>query len=587
MRFGVIVLQLLCLSISLGPACWSQPAAGGQPQQEINRQTPSDPRETPRGAVLGFLEAAQQGDYKRAASFLNLRRQPAARRAAAGEELARQLKEILDWNLRTDPGLLSQAPDGALNDGLDPSLEEVGTILLDGRETSILLERVNREAGTPFWLFSSGTVAAIPALYKSAGGAAAQVWVPSWLREWVDFDSPLWRWTLLLLLLIFALLIAALITRIAMFLLKPVVIRTRTAIDDQLVSSVVQPLRFLLAMIIFRIGFVWLVPSVLVRSYIGRIVTALIVLGIAWLAMRLIDIVAVEINAAMVRRQRTSASSVIPLARRTAKVLAVMVAIVVILDSWGYDTTALIAGLGVGGLAVALAAQKTIENLFGGVAVTTDQPVRVGDFCRYGDSMGTVEDIGLRSTRVRTLDRTVVTIPNSIFSALEIENFAKRDKIWFHPIISLRADTTPDQVRYLLVEIRKLLYSHPKVDPNPARVRFVSFGSYSLDLEIFAYISTANMDEFLEVQEDLLLRMLDLIQSAGTSLAFPTQMNIVARDHGIDDEQRQAAVEKVRNWTEKEELLLPKFPPEKIAELAGTLEYPPRGSALKNGGTSA
>jgi small-conductance mechanosensitive channel len=215
---------------------------------------------------------------------------------------------------------------------------------------------------------------------------------------------------------------------------------------------------------------------------------------------------------------------------------------------WGISEEAaigivIVAGLGIGGLAVALAAQKTVENLFGGLTLITDQPVRAGDFCRVGGWIGTVEDVGLRSTRIRTLDRTVVTIPNAAFAAMELENFARRDRIFFHPILNLRYETTPDQLRWLLVALKRLLVSHPMVSPEPARVRFVALGAHSLDLELFAYVRTTDFDEFLAVQEDLLLRIMDLVEESGTGFAFPSQTLYAAPDPGVDAERRVRAVE--------------------------------------------
>jgi MscS family membrane protein len=177
-------------------------------------------------------------------------------------------------------------------------------------------------------------------------------------------------------------------------------------------------------------------------------------------------------------------------------------------------------------LAIALAAQKTIENLFGGVSVISDRPVTVGDFCKFGDHVGTVEDIGLRSTRIRTLDRTLVTVPNSQFSSMMLENFSKRDKMWFHVTLNLRRETTPAQVRILLNAITRILKEHPQVETGPLPVRFVGVGSYSLDLEIFAYVLTPSSDTFLELQQELLLAMLDAVEASGTALALPTQAHV-------------------------------------------------------------
>ena len=252
----------------------------------------------------------------------------------------------------------------------------------------------------------------------------------------------------------------------------------------------------------------------------------------------------------------------------------------------GYEITAVLAGLGVGGLAVALAAQKTLENLFGGVTLIADQPVRVGDFCRFGDRVGTVEEIGLRSTRVRTLDRTVVTIPNGQFAALALENYARRDRIWLRAKLGLRYETTPDQLRFVLVEIRKLLYAHPSVTPDPARIRFVGFGDFSLDLEVFAYVRTTDYDEFLAVREDVYLRIMDVVAGSGTGFAFPSQTAYLAHDTGPDEKKLRAAEDRVRAWRERGELWLPQFPEHAIEELRGTryVEVDSRSSTATVGG---
>jgi MscS family membrane protein len=208
--------------------------------------------------------------------------------------------------------------------------------------------------------------------------------------------------------------------------------------------------------------------------------------------------------------------------------------------------TAAIAALGLGGLAIALGAQKLFENLIGGVTLVADRPVRIGDFCRFGTALGTVENIGIRSTRIRTLDRTVLTVPNGDFSAMKIENFTSRDRFWFHPTLNLRYETSPEQVRYLLQELRAMLHAHPRVSNEPARVRFIALGAYSIDLEIFAYVYANSYDEFLEVQEDLLLRCMEIVNKSGTGFAFPSQTLYVSRDDGIDAERARTAEEAVR-----------------------------------------
>jgi MscS family membrane protein len=240
----------------------------------------------------------------------------------------------------------------------------------------------------------------------------------------------------------------------------------------------------------------------------------------------LIDLGLEHLRSTMLARHGKFSSSVVPLVSRLVKLSVLLVAIAAVLSAWGYNATAILAGLGVGSIAIALAAQKTIENFFGGVSVISDRPVSVGDFCKVGDLMGTIEDIGLRSTRIRTLNRTMVSVPNGQFSSMTLENFDKRDKMLFHVTLNLRRDSTPDQVRMVLNSIARILADHSDVEPGTLPVRFVGVGTYSLDIEIFVYVLTRDGDDFLRTQQDLLLKILDAVKDAGTALALPTQASI-------------------------------------------------------------
>ncbi|MCO8123117.1 mechanosensitive ion channel family protein [Stieleria sp. TO1_6] len=210
-----------------------------------------------------------------------------------------------------------------------------------------------------------------------------------------------------------------------------------------------------------------------------------------------------------------------------------------------------------------------------------DRPIRVGDFCRFGTRIGTVQEIGLRSTRIRSLDDTVIAIPNSTFSTMELENFAKREKIWYHPRIQLAKNVTPDQVRYVLVEVRKMLYGHPKVDPQPARIRFVEFGAHSLDLDIFAYVNVTDYGDYLGVAEDLNLRILDILNEGGVSLAVPVQRTVLERAAPAGEDRIQKTEEHVQHWREENQLYLPSFPEEVVEQLRNTLQFPPAGAPAK------
>ncbi|MEM7024750.1 MAG: mechanosensitive ion channel family protein, partial [Pseudomonadota bacterium] len=244
----------------------------------------------------------------------------------------------------------------------------------------------------------------------------------------------------------------------------------------------------------------------------------------------------------------------------------------------GADMVPLIAGLGVGGLAVALAAQHTLANFIGSVILLMNKPVRVGDFCRYGDRIGTVEQIGLISTRIRTLERTVVTVPNAEFSEMKLDNFNRRDQRLFKTLLQLRYETTPEQMRYLLVQLRELLVAHPMVTPDPARVRFVAYGPYSKDVEIFAYLRCQDQNTFLAIQEDLLLRIEDAVSAAGCGFAFPSQTAYLARDDGTDSARGERAESLVAKWRARGKLPFPDLEDERRDRLVDTLAYPPEGS---------
>jgi MscS family membrane protein len=534
-----------------------------------------DVADTPRAAINGFLTAASAGDWVAASHFLDLRRIAPTERERTGAELARQLYAVLDRSTTVDPESLSDQPDGDRSDGLPATQERVATVDTKDGPVSLLLQRgVGPNAG---WRVAPATVARIPGLHADLGGASFEGWLPEPLVRVRVLKLPLWQWIALLLLLVLAWAASWFATLVAVRALRAIVRRTRSPVAEELLTSTVGPLRLGLGVIAFAAGGVTLDLPLAARQVLGVIERGAAIVAIAWVLLRFVDVLAGMVAQRLAARGGVTATAVVPIGGRSAKIAVVTFAGIAILQNLGLDVTGVLAGLGIGGLAVALAAQKTVENLFGGVSLIVDQPLRPGDFCRFGDRVGTVEEIGLRSTRIRTLDRTVVSVPNAQFSAQPLENFATRDRMWFHPILGLRYETTPDQVRYVLVEIRRMLYAHPRVDPDPARIRFVGFGAHSLDLEVFAYVLTADYGEFLAIQEDLNLRIMDIVAASGTGFAFPSQTTYLASDRSVDPERQTAAEQQVRAWRAAGGLPLPEFTPDAIAAVRGTLAYPDRG----------
>ena len=223
------------------------------------------------------------------------------------------------------------------------------------------------------------------------------------------------------------------------------------------------------------------------------------------------------------RASGAAAQSLVRVARRGVDLLVIFVGVLATLRHFGVDPTPALAGLGVGGIAVALAAQKTLENVIAGASLIFDQAVTTGDFLKMGEISGTVDHIGLRSTRIRTLDRTIVSVPNSQIANTSLETISARDKFWFHHVVGLRYETTPDQLRAVVDGIRGVLASHPLTEGDSVRVRFLRLGASSLDVDVFAYLRAVDWNHFLEVQESLLFGITDVVARAGAEIAFPSQ----------------------------------------------------------------
>jgi MscS family membrane protein len=581
----VLLVSATFCSSAAGQATEEEPAAPAAAEtaaaEDFSKPMgPPDPlnRGTPRGSMYGYIVAARDGDYEKAAQFLDLRRL-APKDRERGAELARDFKTVLDQTLWVDFLTLSDSSEGHTDDGLPAWQDLLGEIETERGPVRLLLQRVPREGdGVRIWKVSAATVARIPALNREFSPLWLEEALPAFFFDMHLLDIALWQWLALILLACAAWLIALLLAGSAIRVLGAALARTAKTPDSRIVHVVRGPVRLIITVALFAFGSASLGLALDVQQWLRGLEHLVLAVAVTWLALRLIDLGALVLRQHMERRDQIGLLPALVPAKHATKGVAVLIALLSVLGTLGVNVTAAVAGLGVGGIAVALAAQKTIENLFGGITLFADQPVRVGDFFRFGDQVGTVEEIGLRSTRVRTLDRTVISVPNAEFSNLHLENFAKRDRMRLFAMIGVRYETTPEQLRYILVEVRKLLYAHERVTPDPARIRFVGFGAYSLDLEIFAYVDTSDWNDFLGVREDIYLRIMDIIEASGTGFAFPSQTLYLGRDESPSEERAREVAGEVRRWRERSEIFLPSFPPERIQALENTLAYPPEGS---------
>jgi MscS family membrane protein len=242
-----------------------------------------------------------------------------------------------------------------------------------------------------------------------------------------------------------------------------------------------------------------------------------------WAAWRIVDVSGHMALKSPWAARVPASRALVPLGARSAKVVLLAIAIVASLSLFGYPVASLVAGLGIGGLALALAAQKTVENLFGAFSIGVDQPFREGDFVKIEDFVGTVEAIGLRSTRFRTLDRTIVTIPNGKLADMKLESFSERDRLRLAAVVGLVYSTTPAQLRSALAGFEAVLRAHPKIWPDAVVVRFREFAASSLDIEIMAWFLTRDWGEFQQIRQEILLQFMEVVERAGSSFAFPTR----------------------------------------------------------------
>jgi len=530
-------------------------------------------RSTPQGTVFGFMKSATQGNYDQALQYLDTKIT-----GIRAQKLIDALRAILERGFSGKLAMLSNKPEGNLDDNLPPSKERVGTVKTSSGSLDILLERVERGNNPPIWLFSAETLKNVPEIYKELDVRSFDTYLPKFLVNTWLLWFPLWKWIVILLLMPLSFGLSILATRLFTLILLFSVHRIAKVRVDRHVARLTGPLRILIfALAIWSISL--LSRSVLASHFWTYVAATLTVIGATWLCVRFIDFL-FKLKQSQLVATSSEKISMVQLGRKLSKILAVIVGTVVIFYIAGINIAAVLTGLGIGGIAIAFAAQKTLENLFGGIMIISDQPIRVGDFCRAGDYIGNVENIGLRSTRIRTLERTVVSVPNGQLAVMSLENFTMRDKIWFHHTLHLRYETTADQLRYILAEIRKMLYEHSKVESPSARIRLIGFGNSSLDLEVFAYVLETKYEPFLHIQEDLLLRIMDIVEASGSGFAFPSQTTYHAGDAGLDAAKSQKAIETVRQWREQGKLPFPDFSPETIAEIDSKIEYPPPDSAL-------
>lgn len=483
--------------------------------------------ESPRDAVQSFIDLSRAGRPDEAALLL----QPIPTEQPARS--ARHLKAVLDRFVWFDLEHLSSSPMGNTADGLPADEEDVGRFPLVGGSAPVRLVRVD-EGGAGHWRFSAATVASAEQAFDRLGDR----WLVDRLPEQLLRPGPRellwWQWLALPVLLLISLLVGAVLGRGTRAILARLASQTATEWDDELVKRLRGPLvaGWMLLAFYLLLPYLSLYPPA--DTFVARVLQALAFATFFWALLRLVEVGGQVMFQRFRGRGDVAFQPLISLGVRSTKVVVLAVAIVAVLSELGYPVGSLIAGLGVGGLAMALAAQKTVENVFGAFSIAVDQPFREGDFVKIDDFVGTVESIGLRSTRIRTLDRTLIALPNGKLAEMKVESFTVRDRLKLFATLGLVYETRAEQMRQVIAGLEKLLGEHPKILPG-FTVRFVGLGDSSLNVEVFAYVDTNDWNAFTTIRQELLLAFMDVVERAGSGFAFPTRTL-----HVVDDRAKAA-----------------------------------------------
>jgi MscS family membrane protein len=480
---------------------------------------------------MGFLRAVQSDKHSAAAMYLQL---SDSERRAQGAVLARQLQDLLDRAFTGHLPLSSDQPDGTLTDDLDANREVLGTITSGGKTIQLLLVRTPPAPGPRVWLVAAETLREIPDLHAKLGHKPWEG-IPDFLVRILRFQPS--QWLLFAIFLPVSWVAAKLIVWSVTAISRAAKRWRHLETPDRGVLR--QPFTLLLALVAHAILTTRLELPLLIRYRYSRVSWILITFVMAWLVSRLAQRTAALASRRFSGSKWAAAGAAVLLGRRVFDTILGIVVVLLSLNILGFDTRTALTGLGIGGIALALGMQKTLENFVGGVSLLSDGMLRIGDRYKLGDRVGTVEDVRLRSTTLRTIEGTVLTIPNGALAIREIETLPERQRILLQSVIRLSRETTFAQLRNVLAEISHILTAQEKVEQEDARVRLVGFGESSLDLEVYAYVQVSESPEFLAIQESILFQIMSAIEASGTRLAFTTHMVVVA-DNGLTAHGPQA-----------------------------------------------
>ncbi len=534
-----------------------------------NNENEAFNRSTPLKTLIALRDNLNNRNWKEAANYLDLRYVEPEVSNQQAESFVRQLHILWKQQRVLDLSLISDKYEGHKNDGLPIYRDLIGHLETRTDKIPIYLQRVPDNKNGNIWKVSSTTVAHIPELWKELGYNPIIESISNHLPDFEIFGLQNWQFIGLLLLVIMSWVLSAL----ARALLQ-VLFSFSRLYKENMLKFIRIPLRLFLFFVFINLSIgsfglplstrIWLESGVL--NYLAGI----------FLALGIIELVtAIVINKAIKNDQSLA------VVRPLITIFKILIVIIIIL-SWfekaGYNVATILTGLGIGSLAVALAAQKTLENVFGAFTLYLAKPIQAGDFCQFGNVSGTVEEIGLRSTRIRKLDRSVVFVPNSVFASSSVVNFSAIDNRLYKKELRVSLKTTSAQIRLLLISLRALIIAHSKILDMSARVRFEDIERDCFLIVMNAYVDTKDLAEYKAISEDINLRILDILTHEAIKLAIPEQQVLMTRTVQGNDESVIVAEEKINEMVKNQELPFPEFSTEQINTLKNSIQYPPTES---------
>jgi MscS family membrane protein len=470
-------------------------------------------RGQPRSAMTGYIQAMRAGDLELASQYLDFRNLSSKTIHISQEELARQLWVVLSRTLWVDLNSISDRHLGDLNDSLPSYRELIGKVSYKEIDISLYLQRIPRaEDRVNIWKISNATVEKIPQLFQQYSYSPMGEWLAKKIPSVGFLGVMLWQWLYFSLMLALYYFLALLVTRFAAIVTK----RAYRNTPDDVLRFIKGPIALLLAIIFARSFREEANVTLAVKAVMEG--STLLIIAWCWVFFRFIELMKVILAEKFIAQDKHLAVYLLRPAGTVIKLVIITIALLHWLESLGFNASTLLAGLGIGGLAIALAAQKTVENIIGAITLYTSAPVKIGDLCKFGKSIGVVEEIGLRSTRIRTLDRTVIYVANAKFIDMELENYSEREKMAFRPKLYLAPHTTKENLNSFLSAIRAHLNTLELLEAAPQRAHFKNYSMHGLELDILIYVKTTTFDVYLDQINQLNLDILALLNEHNCQL---------------------------------------------------------------------